>query len=379
MMAWDLRTSRAYLLGVAEPPAPALAAFVAGRGPTDAAQLVRAGRVPQRVRKETEARRASIEPGAAIDTAQLAGFRLLVPEDEDWPTWRFTAFGVATRQGIAGMVEPLALWVRGSRPLAELTEHAVAVVGARAATGYGERVAAEFGCGLAERGITVSSGAAYGIDGAAHRGAVAGGGATVAVLACGLDVGYPAGHVGLLRRIADSGAVISEYAPGTPPARHRFLVRNRLIAAVAEGTVVVEAGLRSGARNTASTAGALGRVVMAVPGAITSAMSLGCHAMVRDGDALLVSSVAEIAEATGRFGDDLAAEPTGSSRATDQLDSPALRVYEACAGRAPIGTEEVAVAAGIELSRVRAILPELELMGLLERREEGWRRSARAR
>src|SRR5690606_23921427 len=169
---------------------------------------------------------------------------------------------------------PLALWVRGPGRLGELGGTAVAVVGARAATSYGAHVAAELGSGLADRGCTVVSGAAIGIDGAAHRGALAVEGATVAVLACGIDRIYPASHELLLERIAASGLVVSEYPPGGVPARHRFLVRNRLIAGLAVGTVVVEAGLRSGAQRTAADAMSLGRQVMAVPGPVTSAMSV---------------------------------------------------------------------------------------------------------
>jgi DNA processing protein len=220
----------------------------------------------------------------------------------------------------------------------------------------------------------VVSGAAYGVDGAAHRGAVAAGGATIAVLACGLDVGYPAGHVGLLRRAAESGAVISEYPPGTPPARHRFLVRNRLIAALGEGTVVVEAGIRSGARNTAASAAVLGRVVMAVPGPISSAMSLGCHAILRDGHAVLVGSVPEIIECTGRIGTDLVDPSVGATRVTDDLEPHTLRVYEACRPGSSLVAEQLAVASGVPLSRVRAALPELELMGLVRQRDGGWQR-----
>lgn len=376
-MGWDTRSARAYLAGVAEPPAPALVAFVAEHGPVTAAESIRSGAAPPRVRKETDARRTTIEPDRLLEAATREGIHLLIPEDPGWPAWPFTALGVATRRGATGLVEPLALWVRGDRELADLAERSVAIVGARAATGYGERVAAEFGCGLAEQGVTVTSGAAYGIDGAAHRGAVAGGGATVAILACGLDVGYPAGHVGLLRRIAaDHGVVLSEYGPGVPPARHRFLVRNRLIAALSDATVVVEAGARSGARNTAATAAALGRLVLAVPGPITSAMSAGCHAMIRDG-ALLAGSVAEVVEATGRLGLDLAAEAARPVRPTDQLDSPALRVYEACASRHGVAAEDVAVASGIDLGKVRAMLPELEIRGLIERSDEGWRQCER--
>src|SRR5256714_1313699 len=155
------------------------------------------------------------------------------------------------------------------------------------------RLVAEPGPGVApprgRRGESVFSGAAYGIDGAAHRGALAASGVTVAVLGCAVDAGYPAGHAALLKRIAGSGgAVVSEYPPGTPPARHRFLVRNRLIAALAAGTVVVEAGRRSGSRNTAATTSALGRPLMAVPGPVTSAMSVGCHDLLRTAGATAV-------------------------------------------------------------------------------------------
>ncbi|MGY6658974.1 DNA-processing protein DprA, partial [Amycolatopsis sp. TRM77291] len=151
----------------------------------------------------------------------------------------------------------------------------------------------------ASRGIPVFSGAAYGIDGAAHRGALSADGTTIAVLACGVDVVYPMAHETLLRSIAQTGAVVSEYPPGTRPARHRFLARNRILAALTTATVVVEAGRRSGAQNTAGTAGALGKVVMAMPGPVSSGVSAGCHALIREGEATLVTSVDEIVETAG--------------------------------------------------------------------------------
>jgi DNA processing protein len=251
----------------------------------------------------------------------------------------------------------------------------VAVVGARSASAYGEHVAAELGHGLATEGITVVSGAAYGIDGSAHRGALTAEGPTIAVLGCGIDKPYPAGHATLLDRIAQAGAVVSEYPPGTPPAKHRFLVRNRLIAALAAGVVVVEAGRRSGTRNTAATAAALGRLVMAVPGPISSAMSVGCHDLLRTGDACLVTSVADIAESVGRIGVDLAPRPEADDRrATDGLDDRSLRVHEALSRHAGLSAEQIAVRSGVPLDRVRAVLPALELTGLIERCETGWRR-----
>jgi DNA processing protein len=252
----DVLRARAYLSRVAEPPAPALAAFVEVLGPVTAAARVRVGDVPDPVAGETAARRTTDRADADLEAARVAGARLLVPEDAAWPR---DALAPCLLAGVPALAPPMALWVRGPRPAAELSERAVAVVGARAATSYGTHVAGELGAGLAKAGATVVSGAAIGIDGAAHRGSLAVDGATVAVLACGVDRVYPAAHATLLERIAATGLVVSEYPPGSVPARHRFLVRNRLIAALGAGTVVVEAALRSGAQRTATDTEALGR------------------------------------------------------------------------------------------------------------------------
>ncbi|MCR3719315.1 MULTISPECIES: DNA-processing protein DprA [Prauserella salsuginis group] len=369
--------ARAYLLGAAEPPAPALAAFVAGHGPMEAAERVRRGDVPERVAQETEARRDTDRSERDLARAAEAGYRLLTPEDDEWPAWPLLSLEVATGRGADGVAPPLGLWVRGTARLDESVDGAVAVVGARAATEYGEYTAAELAHGLVAEGVAVFSGAAYGIDGAAHRGALAAGGPTVAVLGCGLDAGYPAGHVGLLNRIADRGAVISEYPPGAPPARHRFLVRNRLLAALTAGTVVVEAGRRSGARNTSSTAGVLGKVVMAVPGPVGSATSVGCHELIREAYATLVGSVSDVLSTVGRLGDH-GGEATAPRprRPTDELGPQALRVHEALGRRRGLSPEAVAEESGVPLARVRALLPELELSGLAERCETGWRLAA---
>lgn len=374
----EARLARAYLLRVAEPPAPALAAFASTLGPGTAAERVRTGQVPEAVAQETSARRDL--KLAAHDLAEGArlGMRLVTPEDEEWPAWPLLSLQVATGRGARGLAPPVALWVRGAGTLDVLAERAVAIVGARAATGYGEHTAAEFAHGLAGAGMTVISGAAYGIDGAAHRGCLAADGPTVAVLGCGLDAGYPAGHVGLLDRIARCGLVISEYPPGTPPARHRFLVRNRLIAALSSGTVVVEAGGRSGARNTAGTAGALGKVVLAVPGPVGSLMSVGCHALIRGAEATLAASVADVLDSVGPLGS-VPPQSGSTRRSTDGLGPQALRVHEALGGRHGKSPEEVATDSGVPLPRVRALLPELELEGLAERCESGWRRDGRGR
>ena len=363
--------ARAYLSRVAEPPAPALAELVAQVGPVEAAARVFDGRVDEQVAAETSVRRAVHRPSADLDAATAAGARLLTPEHPEWPAQAFAAFDFS---GEPQLAPPLALWVRGPARLDELCGHAVAVVGARAATSYGAHVAGELGSGLADRGCTVVSGAAIGIDGAAHRGALGVDGPTVAVLACGVDRAYPASHQLLLERIAASGLVVSEYPPGGVPARHRFLVRNRLIAGLAAGTVVVEAGLRSGAQRTASDALSLGLTVMAVPGPVTSAMSAGCHRLVRDG-ALLVTRSDEVLEAVAPIGTHLAGPPVPEvGRPTDGLDAPALLVHDALPARAARDTRWLALESGVPIGAVRAALVALERRGLVEHRDGRWRR-----
>lgn len=371
----ELRRARAYLNWVAEPPAPALFELISKVGPVPAARLVAAGEVPDRVAAETVARRADNRAEADLCAIIGLGGRLVVPEDDEWPDEAFTCFATPTALADERWRAPVALWARGAGRLDELGERAVAVVGARAATGYGEHVAAEFGYELAERDFTVVSGAAFGIDGAAHRGALAAEGRNVAVQACGLDQAYPAGHHGLLVRIAEGGAVVSEYPPGTRPARHRFLVRNRLIAAFAAGTVVVEAGVRSGARRTAAAAAALGRVVMAVPGPVTSALSVGCHLLLQEEQALVVTRATEVLEAVGRIGTDLAPPLSMPRRCTDGLSPELVAVYEALPARDPRHPEQLVRDSGIPLHKVRAALPLLELQGLVRYGVTGWCRA----
>jgi DNA processing protein len=245
------------------------------------------------------------------------------------------------------------------------------VVGTRAATTYGERVAGDLAAGLAEHDVAVVSGGAYGIDGAAHRAALACDGITVAVLAGGLDIPYPAGHSALLHRIGQHGLVITEYPPGVRPARHRFLTRNRLVAAAAGAAVVVEAGLRSGAANTAAWARALGRVVAAVPGPVTSSASAGCHALLRNG-AELVTRADDIVELVGRIGE-LAIEEPHPTTALDGLSDADRQVYEALPGRGAATVDEIAVASGLAPEQVLAPLVILEVAGLARRDDGRWR------
>ncbi len=366
--------ARAYLSRVAEAPAPALVRLIDTVGPVAAAERVRGGRVDERVAAETATRRAVQRAEADLEAATTAGARLLVPEHPDWPTLAFAGYaGCEDRE----LTAPLALWVRGPGRLAELCHRSVAVVGARAATGYGAHMSGELATGLADRDVTVVSGAAIGIDGAAHRGALGVDGVTVAVLACGIDRAYPAVHQRLIDRIAATGLVVSEYPPGCVPARNRFLVRNRLIAGLAAGTLVVEAGLRSGAQRTAADARALGRIVMALPGPVTSGLSAGCHRLIRDG-ALLVTRAEEVVEAVGRIGQDLAADlDSGDRRPTDGLDAVGARVHDALPVRAARETRWLAMEAGVPIGSVRAALVELERRGLVQHREGRWQRTDR--
>ncbi len=227
-------------------------------------------------------------PDALRSLRQAARFgaRLVVPGDTAWPAG-FDDLGDCA---------PFAIWVRGRvEALAEL-DRSIALVGARAATGYGEHVTVEASSGLVDRGYAIVSGAAYGIDGAAHRAALASRGTTIAFLAGGLDRFYPSGHEALLTRIIEAGAAVSEVPCGTAPTKWRFLQRNRLIAAASRAVVVVEAGWRSGSLNTAAHAAALGRPLGAVPGPVTSSASAGCHRMLREFPAICVTNADEMAE-----------------------------------------------------------------------------------
>lgn len=376
----EVRLARAYLLQVAEPPAKALAELVSACGPVHAAELVRSGNVPAAVVDETDARKQRRVTAADLERAHTEfGARLITPEDDEWPAWPLLSLTVAGSRGAKGMTAPLALWARGAGRLDDAVERAVTIVGSRAASGYGEFIAADWAYSLAGEQVAVFSGAAYGIDAAAHRGALAADGVTVAVLGCALDAGYPAGHDVLLRKITERGLVLSEYPFGTPPGRHRFLVRNRLLAALSAGTVVVEADVRSGARNTANTAGVLGKAVMAVPGPITIRSSAGCNQMIQTHVASLVTTPGDVLEVVGQLGADLAAEEPKKRRNTDGLTGEALRVHEALLPVKGKSVEQLAAESGVAERKVRAVLPRLEVDGFSERCESGWRLARQSR
>ncbi len=251
-------------------------------------------------------------------------------------------------------------------------------MGARACTAYGGAVAAELAASLAERGWSIVSGGAYGVDASAHRGALAVGGTTIAIVACGVDQPYPPGNAQLLERIAVDGLLVGELPPGDHPTRGRFLVRNRLIAAMAAGTVVVEASVRSGALATAHRSLQLGRPTMGVPGPITSAMSTGVHHVIREFGVLLVTGPSEVVDAVGAMGTDLAPWPQGPEVITDALPPDAKRVLEAVPprGRRPLDAESVASVAGLAVDAVISALGRLAVDGFVERIGTGWRRKA---
>ncbi len=365
LLAW------AYLSRVAEAPCAELVGLIKGVGPVEAAERIRRAAVDEALAKRTDARREINCAAEDLETLRRRDGRLITPEDDEWPGLAFASFrGAPVRDRPQGRA-PLVLWAIGPLRLDDVAERAAAIVGTRACTAYGEHVAADLSAGLAEHDVAVVSGGAYGIDGVAHRAALAADGMTVAVLAGGVDVLYPAGHSALLHRVGASGLLVSEYPPGVRPARHRFLTRNRLVAALSGATVVVEAGIRSGAASTAAWARALGRVVCAVPGPVTSAASTGCHVLLRAG-AELVTRADEVREIIGRAGE-LAEDETRPTNPLDALTDTERQVYEALPGRGVRTTDEIAVASGLPADAILGPLAMLEIAGLIERVDGRWR------
>jgi DNA processing protein len=361
---WGLdRRARAALSRLAEPEDKGVHTLVANHGPVETVRRIRAleGRLD---RFAERVRRLDVERDAAI--AARVGARLVVPGDDEWP------------EGLDDLpIPPWCLWVRGAVRVDEAVRRSVAVVGARAATSYGDAQASEIAAGLAMAGWSVVSGAAYGIDGAAHRGALAVDGLTVAVLACGVDRVYPAAHAQLLQRIAETGCVVSEVAPGSAPMGSRFLSRNRLIAAMTAGTVVVEAGLRSGSLQTMNRASQLNRPVGAVPGPVTSMTSAGCHNAIRNRDAMLVTNAAEVIELVGRIGEGALAEPREEGRPEDHLAPDEARVHQSLPRSGAIDLDALLSATALAPMVVLAALTRLEEGGLAVKKDGGWRKIRR--
>ncbi|MDQ1048904.1 DNA-processing protein DprA [Streptomyces sp. V4I2] len=362
---------RVFLARVIEPGDEVAGRWVREYGVREVVRRLRGGGVPLPGVSDKRwagllGRAAAAEPGRDLAVARDAGVRFVGPGDAEWPG----------QLDDLGDARPLGLWVRGKPSLRMWALRSVAVVGARACTEYGAHMAATLAADLAERGWVVVSGGAYGVDGAAHRGALGAGGATVAVLACGVDRPYPRGHTQLISRIAEQGLVIGELPPGDHPTPSRFVLRNRVIAALTRGTVVVEAAHRSGSLVTARAAQRLGRHTMGVPGPATSGLSAGVHELLR-GEAVLVTDAAEVVELVGDMGE-LAPDRRGPVLPRDLLDAAARRVLAALPGRRAATPDEIARGALTTRDDAIARLYELRSLGYVERHGDGWKLTRQA-
>jgi DNA processing protein len=408
--------ARAALTYLAEPADHWLNRLISAHGATRTLEAIRSGRLPdasgdfarpqftrrtlQRSLERWRVRLDELPTPDDVIAFRRSGIRLICPGDPEWPE----------QLADLGDEQPYALWLRGTADLRFNCLHAVAVVGSRAATAYGSYVAAELAASVAARGWAVVSGGAFGVDASAHRGALGADGVTVAVLACGVDVPYPVGHAELLESVAAQGVIVSEWPPGRTVSRLRFLVRNRVIAALATGTLVVEAGERSGAVNTARHARDLGRRLMAVPGPVTSDQSAGCHRIIRDWQGTLVTNAAEVIEHLSPVGATL--EPTHAPAVTDPADRagsaepadptgpadparprsgrrrrvrPALdldamdlettQLLDAMPARGGMAATRIAQRAGMVPTTAVRCLAALAASGFIERCDEGWRLS----
>ncbi|MGA5822564.1 DNA-processing protein DprA [Kitasatospora sp. NPDC094028] len=364
------RLARALLNRVSEPGDAVVGRWLGRLPATEVVRAIRDGTVPAHPGLDAarlagyQARLAGPDPADDLKRVQDTGGRFIIPGDTEWPS----------QLDDLGDGRPIGLWTTGTGSLRLLALRSVAVVGSRACTAYGAHVAGELSAELAERGWVVVSGAAYGIDAAAHRGALAVGGTTVAVLACGVDVAYPKGNAELIRRIGVQGLLVSELPPGEHPNRFRFVLRNRVIAALTRGTVVVEAAMRSGALSTARRARDLNRHTMGVAGPVTSELSSGVHALIRSGAATLVTDAAEVTELIGAIGDDLAPQRAGPVLPRDLLEPAVARVLEAVPATpegAPI--ERLARQSGLPPDEVLQKLYELGSLGFVERHGAHWR------
>ncbi|HET7530635.1 MAG TPA: DNA-processing protein DprA [Mycobacteriales bacterium] len=359
------RVARATLLRVTEPGTAGVVERVREVGVAQTLADIAAGRPIGDADVAALQHRLRTASGAAdLEAATAVGARLVCPDDAEWPRALDDLAWVGR--------DCFGLWVRGPHLLAEACEQAVAVVGTRAATDYGLAMADRLAGGLAELGWTVVSGLAYGIDTAAHRATLGVGGLTVACVACGIDRVYPPGNRALFERIAAEGLLVSEHPPGAAPYRTRFLVRNRIIAALSQGTLVVEMAVRSGARSTATHAAAINRHVMCVPGPVTSALSAGCHQLLRERpETVLVTRASEVVEQCGPMGA-LAPRQRGPAVVRDQLGPAVARVLEGVPVRRAASAASIATAAGVSLAVAEAALAALGTAGLVRRTDEGW-------
>lgn len=358
---------------------------VAEPGDVDACRLVRehsavvllerlgAGGLPASKARDWAERIDQAEPDQFLKVAERVGARFICPGDAEWPAQLADLQALEDETGDRRGGDPFGLWVRGEVNLREAAARSVSLVGARDATAYGEHVAGDLAARCGRQSHAVISGAAHGIDAAAHWGALTSTDRTIAVLACGIDRSYPAANHNLLQRIAVEGLVVSEAAPGCVPSRSRFLVRNRLIAALSQGTVVVEAALRSGSLNTARWACDLGRAVMGVPGPVTSMASAGVHELLRQPGSLLVTDADEIIEHISPVGVGLAPAKTGAVLPRDGLDPRSRQLLDAVPKCSPASAASIAKAAGLQVDDVTVRLRRLGDLGLVTGERGRWR------
>jgi DNA processing protein len=376
------RLARATLTWLAEPADPQLGALLRTCSPASIVAALHAGTLPvgappsraahvsgpgipglDRAFRRWSARLGEAPAETTLDAWRRTGIELLCPGDPGWPS----------QLNVLGDARPWALWVRGSADLRFACLRSVSIVGTRAATPYGTHVCTELAAALAERGWAVVSGGAFGIDGCAHRSAIAAEGITIAVLPSGLDEPYPRSHDDLFQAIAAHGALVSEWPPGKRPTRPGFLVRNRVISALSRGTVLVEAALRSGALNTARHARDQDRPLMAVPGPVTSESSAGCHLAIREWGAECVTRARDVIAYLSFGAGEETGPPRGPVLPRDALGPESRSVLEAVPARIGWGPARIAVAAGVDFDSVMRCLGQLAAGGFIERCERGWR------
>lgn len=371
------RQDRLALSLIAEPGDPRVRDLLMTHEP---GRLVAAARgradlkVPQAWRERARDLRSAVE--TATSRAKASRLRWVCPGDPAWPQSMSDLDHLEALHHTTGA--PVGLWVRGEGNLAQLSTESVAVVGARECTTYGAEVASEMSADCADAGYTVVSGAAFGVDGCAHRGALLMNKPTVAVLACGADVDYPVAHSGLIDEIAKVGVVVSEQTPGARPLKGRFLSRNRIIAALSQGTVVIEAAVRSGSLNTLNWADQLGRTTMALPGPVTSRQSSGTHEAIRTGKAVLVTKGKEVVEEMRGLGAEPAAREAVPLTEFDRLPTAARKTLDGLDWSRGRSLTEIAAGVRLTAREVLVSLDMLERRGLVGRHGVGWILARRA-
>lgn len=357
---WTADAHHAYiaLAHLANPADGVIGSWVNSHGPQETVQALLYGRVAKRDPGPITARWHML---CQREVSSGGQWQVITRDMDLWP------------EALSGLNErqPFALWVGGQISALGNFPRTIAIVGARAATHYGSMVARTWAAELAEAEFIILSGGAFGIDAAAHAGALAVGGLTIAVSAGGVDTPYPAAHTGLFAAIRGSGCVVSEAPPGERVRRERFLTRNRIIAALSVGTVVVEAAPRSGSLTTADHAATLHRVVMAVPGPVTSQASRGVHSLIVGRKAELVTSVADVLSMVLPLGE-LAGNGSADVDSVPALSRCAREVADAFPRRGATGVTDLIRISGYSRDHVLRALGELQIAAYVQRTADGW-------